>query len=62
MTAAGFTKDAEGMWVGPDGKRVSLPIISRSGETDQLKFGPILVAQLKKAGFDASFKPMEDVT
>jgi peptide/nickel transport system substrate-binding protein len=62
MTAAGFKKDAEGMWVGTDGKRVSLPIISRSGETDQLKFGPILVAQLKKAGFDASFKPIEDVT
>lgn len=62
MTSEGFKKNADGIWMDADGKTVSFPMISRSGETDQLKMAPVIVSQLRKAGFDASFRALEDVT
>lgn len=62
MTSKGFKKNAEGMWADAEGKTISFPMISRSGETDQLKMAPVIVSQLRKAGFDASFRAIEDVT
>jgi peptide/nickel transport system substrate-binding protein len=59
MTAAGYKRNGQGLWVGPDAKPVSFTISTRSGETDLLKMGPVLVAQLRAAGFDASFRAAE---
>ena len=59
LEAAGYTKNADGLWVDASGNTIKIEMIVRSGETDQLKMAPVLVAQLRKAGFDASSRPVE---
>jgi len=59
MQGAGFTRGGDGFWADASGKKAGFEITARSGETDKLKMGPIIVAQLRKAGFDASFRPAE---
>ena len=59
MSRKGFSRDKDGFWVGSDGARVRIDIITRSGETDKMKMGPILVQQLVDAGFEATFRPLE---
>lgn len=59
LEAKGYTKNADGLWVDSAGNTIPIEMIVRSGETDQLKMGPVLVAQLRKAGFDASSRPVE---
>jgi len=59
MTGAGFTRDTEGFWVGLDGKRVTLDIIVPAGETDKEKMLPLVVEQLRNAGFDARSRTLE---
>jgi peptide/nickel transport system substrate-binding protein len=59
MTKKGYKKDGEGLWVGADGKRITFTIITRSGETDKVKMGPVIVDQLRAAGFDVDFQPLE---
>jgi peptide/nickel transport system substrate-binding protein len=52
MESKGFKKDAEGLWVGADGKRFSMNIYV----PNWLKaYGPPLAQQLRDAGFDATF-------
>jgi peptide/nickel transport system substrate-binding protein len=58
MTDLGYAKNGDGFWA-KDGKLVEVPIIGR-GQPDILKTGPVLVSQLRKAGFDASFRQAED--
>ena len=62
MTSKGYTKDSQGLWVGPDGKHITFTIITRSGEADKVKMGPVLVEQLRAGGFDVDFQPVEDAT
>jgi len=59
MSSKGFTRDNNGFWIGSDKKRVRIDIITRSGETDKMKMGPLLVQQLTDAGFEATFRPLE---
>jgi peptide/nickel transport system substrate-binding protein len=59
MTAKGYKRDANGLWAGADGKHVTFTLITRSGEADKVKMGPVLVDQMRKAGFDADFQPLE---
>jgi len=59
MQAAGYKKNGDGLWASANGKPISFTITTRSGETDLLKMGPVMVAQLRAAGFDASFHPSE---
>jgi len=59
MTGAGFTKDNDGFWVGSDGKKIVLDITAPAGDSDNQKMLPILVEQLRTAGFDASGKALE---
>lgn len=59
MTEAGFVKNGEGLWTDAGGAPVSFTIITPTGEADMLKMGNVIVAQLRAAGFDASFKPVE---
>lgn len=59
MENKGYTRDAEGLWVDGDGNRITFTIITRSGETDQVRMGNIMVEQMRDAGFDASFQPLE---
>lgn len=59
MTKKGYTKDGEGMWVGADGKRITFTIIYRSGETLNIKEAPIVVQQLRDAGFDVDSQALE---
>lgn len=53
MTAAGYTQDGEGYWLGADGKRVTLTISTRGGLRP---LGPAVAQQLVDAGFDAIAK------
>jgi peptide/nickel transport system substrate-binding protein len=53
MESKGYRKDGEGFWT-KDGKRVETLIIHSPGFFQS--FLPILVQQLRQAGFDASFK------
>ena len=59
MEGKGYTRDSEGLWVDGDGNRITFTIITRSGETDQVRMGNIMVEQMRDAGFDASFQPLE---
>jgi peptide/nickel transport system substrate-binding protein len=59
MTGAGFTKDAEGFWVGADGERVTFDFVLPAGEADKEKMAPVLVEHLRAAGFDASYQAIE---
>jgi peptide/nickel transport system substrate-binding protein len=52
MKGKGYTKDAEGFWVGSDGKRFEI-VIAVPGWLRS--YGPPLAQQLRDAGFDASF-------
>ncbi|MCY3936446.1 MAG: ABC transporter substrate-binding protein [Chloroflexi bacterium] len=60
MEGKGYVRDGEGLWVDGDGERITFTMISRSGETDQVRMGTILVDQMRDAGFDASFQPLEN--
>lgn len=55
MTGAGFTKDGDNLWVDADGQRVTMDIIIRQGEADQVKMAPVVAELLRRAGFDATF-------
>ncbi len=59
MTSKGYQKDDDGMWIDSSGAKITFTIITRSGESDKVKTGPILVEQLRTAGFDADFQPLE---
>jgi peptide/nickel transport system substrate-binding protein len=62
MTGKGYTKDAKGLWADKSGKNITFTIITRSGETDKVKMGPVLVEQMRAAGFDVDFQAVEDAT
>ena len=57
MARKGWTKDEEGLWV-RDGKRIKMPIVVYPGLFQD--FTPVLVKQLRQAGFDASFRMYSD--
>jgi len=59
MTSKGYTKDNSGLWAAPDGSHVAFTMLGMSGETDQVKMGPIIVDQLRSAGFDVDFRLVE---
>ena len=52
------TLDSEGLWRDSGGNGLPF-IIARSGESDKVKVGPILVQQLRQAGFDVDFQALE---
>jgi len=52
MRRKGYTKDKDGFWVGPDGKRLKIDIVSFPVLE---KHCPVVVENLRRAGFDASF-------
>ncbi|MBV9355402.1 MAG: hypothetical protein JO023_07720, partial [Chloroflexi bacterium] len=52
MQSKGYTKDSDGFWT-KDGNRFSMVVISFDVEQDVT---PVIVQQLRKGGFDASFK------
>ncbi len=52
MTAAGFTKNADGLWADKDGKTV--PAVINGFEGIHSDIVPVLVEMLKAGGFDAS--------
>ncbi len=57
LQGKGYSKDSSGVWV-KDGKRLSLNIVTFSLFEDVT---PVLVSQLRKGGFDASFKMPADM-
>ena len=59
LEAQGYKKNADGLWADAQGNTIKIEMAIRSGETDQLKMGPVLIAQLRKAGFDASSRSVE---
>jgi peptide/nickel transport system substrate-binding protein len=52
MQSKGYTKDSDGFW-SKDGNRLSIVVITFPVEQDVT---PVIVQQLRKGGFDASFK------
>ena len=59
LEGAGYTKNNEGLWADASGNTIKVEMAIRSGETDQLKMGPVLITQLRRAGFDASSRAVE---
>lgn len=59
IQSKGYTMGADGLWMDAEGNKITFTIIARSGESDKLKMGPILVQQLRIAGFDVDFKALE---
>ena len=59
LEAEGYKKNADGLWADAQGNTIKIEMAIRSGETDQLKMGPVLIAQLRRAGFDASSRSVE---
>ena len=57
MEAGGWTANADGMWE-QDGRTVKMAINIFGGFQD---IGQVLVVQLQRAGFDASFRQLSDV-
>ncbi|MCC7264674.1 MAG: hypothetical protein IT369_19335 [Candidatus Latescibacteria bacterium] len=56
MQASGYARDREGFWA-RGGRRIEVPIDIFPGFVD---LAPVLVSQLRAAGFDASFRLTED--
>jgi peptide/nickel transport system substrate-binding protein len=56
MTRKGYKKDGQGMWVGADGNKVAIPIITFPQHPSTTPQAPIITEQLRQAGFDASFQ------
>ncbi|MGH2616813.1 MAG: ABC transporter substrate-binding protein [Thermomicrobiales bacterium] len=52
LTAKGWTKDGNGMWLDESGQPISLEIISFF---DFTAVGPVIVEQLKRAGIEATY-------
>ena len=42
MTGKGYTKDSEGFWTDPQGNRLNINLIYRSGESLNVKEAPII--------------------
>jgi peptide/nickel transport system substrate-binding protein len=55
MTKKGYKKDKDGMWVGADGKTVKLEIVTFPQHPSMTPCAPVVTAQLRRGGFDASF-------
>lgn len=60
MEGKGYTRDSDGLWVDGDGNRITFTLIARSSQTDKVRMGNVLAEQMRAAGFDASFQPLED--
>ncbi|MCY4526124.1 MAG: ABC transporter substrate-binding protein [Anaerolineaceae bacterium] len=60
MEGKGYSRDADGLWVDGDGARISFTLVARSSQTDKVRMGNILAEQVRDAGFDATFQPLED--
>lgn len=54
MTTKGYAQDNEGFWT-KDGERITMNLIIRAGETDQVKMAPVVAELLQRGGFDATF-------
>jgi peptide/nickel transport system substrate-binding protein len=57
MQSKGWQKDSDGFWA-KDGERFAMVVLLSPGFFQDI--GPVFVAQLRKAGFDASFKSPTD--
>ena len=55
MESKGYTKDAEGFWVGADGARITFDIVTFPQHPSATPCAPIVTEQLRRGGFDASF-------
>jgi peptide/nickel transport system substrate-binding protein len=56
MTRKGYTKDSEGFWVGADGQRIKLDIVTFPQHPSATPCAPIVTEQLRRGGFDATFQ------
>ncbi len=56
LTGEKFSKGASGKWKKPDGTAWPITVMTLQGEP----VGPVLAQQLKSAGFDALFQPLQD--
>ena len=56
MRRNGWEKDSRGLWT-KDGKTIKMPVNIFGGFQD---IGPVVVEQLKRGGFDASFRMISD--
>ena len=56
LTGEKFAKGADGTWKKPDGSAWPVTVLTLQGDP----VGPVLAQQLKSAGFDALFQPLQD--
>jgi peptide/nickel transport system substrate-binding protein len=60
LTSAGLKKGADGVWVGADGKKVSLTYVVDANSTEEMKVSAVIADQLRAAGFDVKTQPLTD--
>ncbi|MCC6630374.1 MAG: ABC transporter substrate-binding protein [Chloroflexi bacterium] len=56
MTKKGYKKDGQGMWVGADGNKIPIQIVTFPQHPSTTPQAPIVTEQLRQAGFDATFQ------
>jgi peptide/nickel transport system substrate-binding protein len=56
LTKKGYAKGADGSWAKPDGSPLPITIIMMQGNP----IGPVIVQQLKSAGFNVVFQALQD--
>jgi peptide/nickel transport system substrate-binding protein len=59
MGEAGFKKDSDGFWVDKDGKRPNADLYAEPNLFGDI--GPVVVSQLRSAGFDCQMKSPPDI-
>lgn len=59
LEGLGFTRGTDGVWVTPNGTRLSITIISGSWVSEKLRLGQIYVDSLNAIGIEAVAKPLE---
>jgi peptide/nickel transport system substrate-binding protein len=58
LTSIGFKKGADGVWVSPNGTRLSLEIVTWAEHAELMRATTVLVDQLRTIGIDATIKPL----
>ena len=63
MTKKGYKKDKDGFWVGAEGNRIKMEIVTFPQHPSMTPCAPVVTEQLRRGGFDATFSlPADFIT
>jgi peptide/nickel transport system substrate-binding protein len=58
LTEAGYTKNADGQWVGADGQALSLTFLVNGDSNEEMKMATVIADQLNAAGLNTELQPL----